>query len=173
MKEIYYKILIFSAIFSILITLMIDPSILADSIINLSKNLIGVILTVLGFLIAGYAIFCSVLNHELSIELYESKHKTSGFSNLKHSHLLFMRVFFYYLVYTFFLIFIIFFSNVNVLLLHFFSDQFINTTFYIINYLIYNLLFIGIVFLLLQLSSFTFNIYHSVMSSICHTEINK
>lgn len=167
------NILVLCSILSILLTLTIDPSTLAQTILVLSSDLISIVLTVLGFLIAGYAIFCSVLDHELSIELYESKHKSSGFSKLKHSHLLFMRVFFYYLVYTFFLVFIQFFSSANIFSLSVFNDNIIYFTFHITNYLTLNLLFIGIVFLLLQLASFTFNIYHSVMTSICYTEINK
>lgn len=166
-------LIIFSAI-SLLLTLTIDSEILAENILLISNNLISVVLTVLGFLIAGYTIFCSVMNHNLSMDLYHSETRPYGFSQLKHSHLLFMRVFFYYLIYTFILILIQFFSK-SQLLINLMGNNLekIECVFYLINYLVFNVLFIGIVFLLLQLASFTFNIYHSVMTSICLTEINK
>lgn len=168
------NLLIIFSIFSAILSLSIEGDKLADIITSNSSDLISVVLTVLGFLIAGYAIFCSVINHSLSIELYKSETKPYGFSQLKYSHLLFMRVFFYYLIYTFILILIQFFSKSQLLtnLMHENIER-IECIFYIVNYLVFNLLFIGIIFLLLQLASFTFNIYHSVMTSICLTEINK
>lgn len=169
-----FTLLSIFSIFSLLFSIGITPKDLAEIIPIISTTLIGVILIVLGFLIAGYAIFCSVINHSLSIELYNSETKPYGFSQLKYSHLLFMRVFFYYLSYTFFLILIFFFSKTH-LLTNFIIKKLenIDLLFYLTNYLIFNTLFIGIIFLLLQLASFTFNIYHSVMTSICLNEINK
>lgn len=168
------NLLIFFSAISLLLTLTIDSDVLAENILLISNNLISVVLTVLGFLIAGYTIFCSVMNHDLSMDLYHSETHLYGFSQLKHSHLLFMRVFFYYLIYTFILILIQFFSK-SQLLINLMENNLetIECVFYLINYLVFNVLFIGIVFLLLQLASFTFNIYHSVMTSICLTEINK
>ena len=168
-----FLLTIFSII-SLSLSLGITSSELAEMIPTISASLISVILTVLGFLIAGYAIFCSVMNHTLSIEIYNSNTKPFGFSQLKYSHLLFMRVFFYYLLYTIFLTFIIFFSKSKILEPLITSKiENINCFYHLINYLVFNILFIGISFLLLQLASFTFNIYHSVMTSICLNEINK
>ena len=168
------NLLILFTLTSLALTFSIDSENLAKIIQSISNDLISVVLTVLGFLIAGYTIFCSVMNHNLSMELYKSETRPYGFSQLKYSHLLFIRVFFYYLIYTFFLILIYFFSN-SQLLTSLMSEnlQRIECVFYVINYIIFNVLFIGIIFLLLQLASFTFNIYHSVMTSICLTEINK
>lgn len=167
-------LLIIFCIISLIFTLGIDDKELVKDIPELSSTLLAAVLTVLGFLIAGYTIFCSVLNHSLSMELYNSEEKPYGFSQLKYSHLLFMRVFFYYLIYAFFLFSVVFFSKstslssiISVISTH---DKCI---FFITNYILYNSLFIGMSFLMLQLASFIFNIYHTVMTSICSTEINK
>jgi hypothetical protein len=168
------NLLVLFTLTSLTLTLNIDSENLAKIILSVASDLISVVLTVLGFLIAGYTIFCSVMNHSLSMGLYNSETRPHGFSQLKYSHLLFIRVFFYYLIYTFFLILITFFSNVQFLnTLTSVSSVQIEYVFYVVNYIIFNILFIGVIFLLLQLASFTFNIYHSVMTSICLTEINK
>lgn len=162
------------SIASLVISLGIDKDSIDESIPLIATTLIGGILTALGFLIAGYTIFCSVFHHKLSMELYNSQTKPYGFSQLKYSHLLFMRVFFYYLAYVFFLIIIIFFSKPNYLVGYLASKSHVfDCLFLIINYITYNILFIFFTFLILQLASFIFNIYHSIMTSICLTEINK
>ena len=167
-------LLIIFCILSLFVTLGIDGQDLVKDIPVLSSTLLAAVLTVLGFLIAGYTIFCSVLNHSLSMELYNSEEKPLGFSQLKYSHLLFMRVFFYYLVYAFFLFSVVFFSKSTSLssIISVISDH-DKCIFFILNYILYNSLFMGMSFLMLQLASFIFNIYHTVMTSICLTEINK
>ena len=167
-------LLIIFCIISLIFTLGIDGQELVKDIPVLSSTLLAAVLTVLGFLIAGYTIFCSVLNHNLSMELYNSEEKPLGFSQLKYSHLLFMRVFFYYLVYAFFLFSVVFFSKSTSLssIISVISDH-DRCIFFILNYIIYNSLFMGMSFLMLQLAYFIFNIYHTVMTSICLTEINK
>ncbi|KYQ83038.1 hypothetical protein AWW72_15895 [Acinetobacter sp. NRRL B-65365] len=168
-----FLLLIFSII-SIFSTLGIENKEFVEAIPAIASTLLGAVLTVLGFLIAGYTIFCSVLSHNLSMELYNSEDKPFGFSKLKYSHLLFMRVFSYYLIYTFLLFIIVFFcKSTSLSALISLISQHDDCIFLITNYILYNFLFIGISFLLLQLASFIFNIYHTVMTSICSTEINK
>lgn len=161
-------ILIVSLIISLMISVGMPLEDLFKKIESLSFLLIGTVATVTGFLIAGYAIFCSVTAPKLSILMYSKGAKKYGFSNLKYTHLIFIRVFIYYLFYTITIVLIAAFSGYKGYFFKFIIDNFEcnQLIFKSINVFVFNWIVVFFIFLLLQLGSFIFNIYHSIMTSI-------
>jgi len=162
------QILIGCLVVSVFISLGMPLEDLFKKIESLSSVLLGTVATVTGFLIAGYAIFCSVTAPKLSLLMYSNGTKKYGFSNLKYTHLIFIRVFIYYLFYTISIVLVTAFSGYK----GYFFDLIIDTVEYndlifkAINVLVFNWVVVGFLFLLLQLGSFIFNIYHSIMTAI-------
>lgn len=162
------QILIGCLVVSVFISLGMPLEDLFKKIEALSIVLLGTVATVTGFLIAGYAIFCSVTAPKLSILMYLNGAKKYGFSNLKYTHLIFIRVFIYYLFYAISIVLVTAFSGYK----GYFFDLIIDTfecnhlIFKAINVLVFNWVVVGFLFLLLQLGSFIFNIYHSIMTAI-------
>lgn len=138
-----------------------------------STFLIGAVVTTMGFLIAGYTIFCTAMSPELSLQMHKSK-GTYLSSLLKESHFLFLRVFVYYLLYTFLMILVIAFSGSNGVVVSLiqktaYYDFFV----FFINLFMYVVIFSGAIFIVLQLASFIFNIYHTVMTSLAYYQVLK
>ena len=126
-------------------------------------------LNILGFLLAGFTIFATVSQPNLLLGMAEMKHPESGLSWLKHNFFIFMRVFIYYLAFAVFCLFIIIFGHPGGLLtlLTLVSLSPYNECIkFLVVKLCYIVLFTGYFFLILQLKSFIFNIYHSVMTSL-------
>jgi hypothetical protein len=124
-------------------------------------------LSTLGFLLAGFTIFATVSQPLLLVAMSRVEHPDSGLSYLKHNFFIFMRVFIYYLFFATFCLLIIIFGHKNGLM-----SVLINQSpnpekikFLTVN-ITYILLFSGYYFLIMQLKSFVFNIYHAVMTSI-------
>lgn len=124
-------------------------------------------LTILGFLVAGFTIFATISNPNMLIRMGGMRHQESGLSWLKHTFFLLIRVFVYYLSFSIFCFFIIFFGSKGGLVgilagISPFSNE--------IRYLVVSVAFVVLVswqyFLLVQLKSFIFNIYHSVVASL-------
>lgn len=105
------RVLLVCIVISIFISIGMPLEDLFIKIGSLSSVLLGTVVTVTGFLIAGYAIFCSVTAPKLSILMYLNGSKKYGFSNLKYTHLIFIRVFIYYLFYTITIVLISAFSG--------------------------------------------------------------
>lgn len=124
-------------------------------------------LSTLGFLLAGFTIFATVSQPSLSLSMASVTNQTSGLSYLKHNYFIFLRVFIYYVVFCIFSLSIIIFGHVGGL-----ASTIVNLTpnpdplkFFIVK-AAYVLLFTGYYFLIMQLKSFIFNIYSSVMTSL-------
>jgi hypothetical protein len=124
-------------------------------------------LVILGFLVAGFTIFATISNPNMLIRMGGMRHPESGLSWLKHTFFLLIRVFIYYLSFAVFCFCVIFFGHQNGLLsvavrLSPHSNQ--------IRFAFANVSFVVLVswqyFLLMQLKSFIFNIYHSVVASL-------
>ncbi len=162
------KVLAICIAVSMLISIGMPLEDLFKKIDSLSSLLIGTVATVTGFLIAGYAIFCSVTAPKLSILMYLNGSKKYGLSNLKYTHLIFIRVFIYYIFYTITIVLITAFSGYKGYFFKYIVDNFECNDFIFkaINIFTFNWIVIFFLFLLLQLGSFIFNIYHSIMTAI-------
>ena len=134
---------------------------------DLSNTGLAVTLSTLGFLLAGFTIFATVSQPSLSLRMAEIQHPVSGLSYLKHNYFVFLRVFIYYLLFSIFCLVIIVFGHKGGLvpLLASYSPYPDQIKFAVVK-ASYVLLFTGYYFLLMQLKSFVFNIYHSVMTSL-------
>lgn len=127
---------------------------------------LGIVASILGFLIAGFTVFSTISQPEMFVEM--SKYRAnSGLSYLKNNFFIFMRVFIYYLSYTIFCLAIIIFGVKGGLFHKILSLSPISCKLYegVIGFS-YIILHGGFFFLMVQLKSFIFNVYHSVMSAI-------
>lgn len=124
-------------------------------------------LAVLGFLVAGFTIFATISNPNMLIRMGGMRHAESGLSWLKHTFFVLIRVFIYYLSFVVFCFAIIVFGQPHgffSLLLEF-SPNAAQLKFSV-GKIGFVLLVSGQYFLLMQLKSFIFNIYHSVVAAL-------
>lgn len=124
-------------------------------------------LSTLGFLLAGFTIFATITQPTLSLAMAELKHPESGLSWLKHNYFVFLRVFIYYLVFAVFCLIIQMFGHKGGLipLVVSYSPYSEHVKFAVVK-IGYVIIFTGAYFLIMQLKSFIFNIYHSVMTAL-------
>lgn len=134
---------------------------------EMAANGFSISLSTLGFILAGFTIFATVSQPNLSLSMAAIKNDDSGLSFLKHNYFVFLRVFIYYIVFCVFSLSIVVFGQSGGLISTIVNLA-PNTE--IIKYMIvkfaYVILFTGYYFLIMQLKSFIFNIYHSVMTSL-------
>jgi hypothetical protein len=132
-----------------------------------SADGLAMALSTLGFLVAGFTIFATITQPDLSLAMASEIHPISGLTYLKHSYFLFMRVFIFYLVFAAFCLLIQMFGHtgglVNLLVsMSPYSGQ--------LEFLLVKGAFVavytGYFFLLIQLKSFVFNMYHAVMTAL-------
>jgi hypothetical protein len=128
-----------------------------------SSSLFGVLLTTLGFLITGYTIFCTVLPIELQKQMMVVVDEETNLSYIKKFHFLFLRVFFYFIIFSGILFIISFFQG-NSGLIFKLTDN--DCVFFIFNLVGYCFILSFTVFLLLELMSFIFNIFESVRTAL-------
>jgi len=124
-------------------------------------------LSTLGFLLAGFTIFATVSQPNLSLSMASITNKDSGLSFLKHNYFVFLRVFIYYIVFCVFSLSIVVFGHagglVSTIVSHTPNPDVVK---FVVVKATYVVLFTGYYFLIMQLKSFIFNIYHSVMTSL-------
>lgn len=132
------------------------------SFVNLS---LGWIFSILSFMVAGYTIFATVTNLELSIALMKHEHEASGLPFLKYLHATFYKAILSFTFLGFFGVFVVlFFSTKKFIPLLLIS--------YLVPYknAIVSVLYSWYVFMLsisfMLLFSFLFNIYASVMMAV-------
>ncbi|MBN6529189.1 hypothetical protein JZM32_14385 [Acinetobacter pittii] len=135
-----------------------------DSLISF---LFSSLFSTLGFLIAGYTIFCTITPLDLQKKMIEYTDKTTGLIFFKRVHFTFIRVFIYFLLFSFLLFIIYLLKGININL----SDYIVkpknfNLLCKYINYLVLSFLATGTTFLFCELSSFIFNIYNSIASTL-------
>lgn len=134
---------------------------------KMSDTGLAVTLSTLGFLLAGFTIFATVSQPSLSLRMAEIRHPDSGLSYLKHNYFVFLRVFVYYLMFSIFCLLIIMFGHKGGLVpLLAALSPYPNEVKFAVVKASYVLLFTGYYFLIMQLKSFIFNIYHAVMTSL-------
>jgi hypothetical protein len=160
--------IIFSTVFLFYYTFMLhNNNILLSEIRSLSLFALNLSITVLGFLIAGFTIFATLSKPDMLLKMMEHIHKETGLPFLKYNFIAFVRVFIYYIAIIFFYIFIILLGNKNGL---------ISIT---LNYLpmaplikdiIIKFSYIAVgsslIYLVLLLKTFIFNIYSIVMNQL-------
>lgn len=162
-----YTTLAIAAVLTLGVELSTDSAGSIESVIN-SFSQTGLILaiTTLGFLIAGFTIFSTVSSPAMLVKMAEIENPESGLPWIKHIYFIFMRVFVYYLVFSVYCLFVIIFTNPGFSLEVFSINLFGNSAGMVAVKAAYVVLFSGYYFLLVQLKSFIFNVYHCVMTSL-------
>lgn len=128
---------------------------------------IGLVVSVLGFILAGFTIFATISQPDMLVAMSKHRHEKSHMSYLKNNFFIFMRVFIYYLIYTIFCLLVIIFA-VKGGLVHKLV-QLSPISWRISEWLVgmaYVSLYTGFFFLLMQLKSFIYNVYHTVMTAV-------
>lgn len=124
-------------------------------------------ITTLGFLIAGFTIFATLSKPEMMISMMLHINKESGLPTLKYNFMAFMKVFISFIFFTFLYLFIILFGQQNGLISNVATvlscSIFIKELFLKIFYVIVGL---SLIYLVLIIKTFIFNIYAIVMTSI-------
>lgn len=134
---------------------------------DFSSAAIGIVVSVLGFILAGFTIFATISQPEMLVAMSRHRHETSGLSYLKNNFFIFMRIFIYYLAYTITCLLIIVFGVKGGVVHKLVAISPISC--HIKEWLVgfsYVFLYGGMFFLLMQLKSFIYNVYHSVMTAI-------
>ena len=144
-----------------------DTHEMCERVMKWSELGFGFAVTTLGFLIAGFTVFATLSRPSLMLEMARQKHESFDFSYLKYNFFIFFLVFIYYLMFGGLCLAIMIFAQP-----HGFVYQIVNVAgdSEQIKRLFVSIAMFAIVFgyllCLLQLKSFTFNIYHAVMTSI-------
>lgn len=128
---------------------------------------VGITTTVLGFLLAGFTIFATISQPDMLVAMSQHREQKSGLSFLKYNFFIFIRVFIYYMAYAVFCVFILIFAIKGGVINYLVKISPISHE--IIEWLVgfsYVALYGGMFFLLMQLKSFIYNVYHSVMTAI-------
>jgi len=142
----------------------------ADHLSSLSVLAFNTSISLLGFLLAGFSFFATVSDKSMFCRMAEVQHKESGLSYLKYNFYVFMRVFFEYSVMAVvsFLLVVVLQDNSGTRRVLF---QFLDATLsprvstWVLSGIL-GLLAGCFAYLLLQLKSFIFNVFHVVMTSI-------
>lgn len=142
----------------------------ADHLSALAVLAFNTSISLLGFLLAGFSFFATVSDKSMFCRMAEVQHKESGLSYLKYNFYVFMRVFFEYSVVAVvsFLLVVLLQPNSGTRLIF---TRFLNATLspqvkiYVLSCAL-GLMAGSFTYLLLQLKSFIFNVFHVVMTSI-------
>lgn len=141
---------------------------MADALLAFATIGFSLCIAQLGFLLAGFSFFATVADKEMFCRMADKTHQASGLSYLKYNFLVFMRVFVEYLVFCLACLGMMILLTRDIGLRETLSGWMNNwqtakpwiaaATFGS---------FVGcIAYLLMQLASFIYNIYHVVMTSI-------
>lgn len=162
------SLLIGSAIMVVhVITTNQDTHEMTERVLKWAELGFGFAISTLGFLIAGFTVFATLSKPSLLLEMARQKHDETQLSYLKYNFFIFFRVFIYYLIFSgVCLSFMILAQPKGFIsqIIHHFSDPECVKRIFVSVAMV--LIASGFLMLLLQLKSFTFNIYHSVMTSI-------
>ncbi|EPF6144398.1 hypothetical protein LJQ30_001646 [Acinetobacter baumannii] len=143
-----------------------------NKIESLVSFLFSSLFSTLGFLIAGYTIFCTITPLDLQKKMIEYTDQKTNLPFFKRVHFTFIRVFIYFLIFSFALFIIFLFKGININSINMIIEsKTLDLIFKYTNYLIITFLTIGTTFLFCELSSFIFNIYNSIATTI-HWSIN-
>lgn len=135
---------------------------------------LGITISVLGFLIAGYTIFATITDIELSKTMATKIDPKTGLDFFKLNHFNFLRTFIYCFALCMLCFCIVAFGQPNGLIATALNRMQNGTCFkYTLAAMAYCTLFAGYYLLLVQLKTFLFNIYHAVATSIRWSFVKK
>lgn len=144
-----------------------DISKLAYDVRKWSEMGFAVGLTVLGFLVAGFTIFITLTKPDMQLALMGVLHKNTGLPHLKYNYFCLIRVFIYYVAILVAYLCVILLGGEGGLLSKIISflpyDKCIKITFV---KFAYGGVGASLIFLILQLKSFIFNLYSITMNSL-------
>lgn len=148
-------------------TLLTETRALASVGLNFS-------ITVLGFLIAGFTIFATISKPAMFLKMMEVTHTETGLPHLKYNLFAFMRVFIYYIAVAFLCIAVILFGGESGIASRIVSCI-PNSTPIKCNIIKAAYICVGtsLVFMLLLLKTFVFNIYAIVMTHLRWESLEK
>ncbi len=150
---------------------------IVDAIASFANVAFGTSISLLGFLIAGFAFFATVADKKLFCRMAEHQHEESKMSYLKYNLLIFMRVFYEYMVFSFVLLILLIITpqgstirtNLRTWVGEWKWPEYWNIPVSLEILLAgatFGILVGSFAYLLMQLKSFVFNIYHVVMTSV-------
>lgn len=140
----------------------------ADQLLAFATMAFSLSISQLGFLLAGFSFFATVADRDMFCRMAERTHEKSGLSYLKYNFFVFMRVFVEYLVFSLACLALMVILTKGIGFRETASD-YLNQWPKFKHWLVAGAfgLFVGcVVYLLMQLASFIFNIFHVVMTSI-------
>lgn len=134
---------------------------------ELVSFLFSAVFSTLGFLVTGYTIFCTITPLDLQKKMIAYTDKKTGLLFFKKVHFTFIRVFIYFISFSFFLFIIYLFKDLNIsIAINFISIDSLQDIYKYTNYIILAFLISGTTFLFCEISSFIFNIYHSIATTL-------
>ena len=134
---------------------------------ELVSFLFSAIFATLGFLVTGYTIFCTITPLDLQKKMIAHTDKKTGLLFFKKVHFIFVRVFIYFILFSFSLFIIYLFKDLNLnIAINFISIDLLRDIYKYTNYIILVFLISGTTFLFCEISSFIFNIYHSIATTL-------
>jgi hypothetical protein len=144
------------------------PGSLVDATNSLAETGLSASIGLLGFLLAGFAFFATVSDKSMFFRMAEATHSKSGLSFLKYNFYGFMRVFCEYLLFALSCLLITQVTEPGSAVREFLSSMLDKSVEQRRQCAAVALggLFGAFVYILMQLKSFIFNVYHVVMTSI-------
>ncbi|MEF9957770.1 MAG: hypothetical protein VB979_12090 [Acinetobacter sp.] len=134
---------------------------------ELVSFLFSAVFSTLGFLVTGYTIFCTITPLDLQKKMIAYTDKKTGLLFFKKVHFTFIRVFIYFISFSFFLFIIYLFKDLNInIAINFISIDSLQDIYKYTNYIVLAFLISGTTFLFCEISSFIFNIYHSIATTL-------
>lgn len=134
---------------------------------ELVSFLFSAIFATLGFLVTGYTIFCTITPLDLQKKMIAYTDKKTGLIFFKKVHFTFIRVFIYFISFSFLLFIIHLFKDLNLVYeTKYITIESLSNIYRYINYVILAFLVSGTTFLFCEISSFIFNIYNSIATTL-------
>ena len=150
-------------------SLFVDSSILLNEVRKWSEIGFNSSISTLGFLITGFAIFATLTKPKMFLILMDHKHKKTDLPYLKYNLFCFVKVFIYYIFFTFLYLSVILFGGKDGLFENFIVVISFDEIFPLKDFLIKainTIIASSMLLLLLQLKTFIFNIYSIVMNNL-------
>ena len=163
----YFMIFVFFAVSVRSFYLSDDVIILLEETRKWSEIGFNSSIAILGFLIAGFTIFATLTKPSMLLTMMEHRHNETDLPYLKYNFFCFMRVFIYYIIFIIIYLSVMLFGSKDGLF-----EFFIKSLPYSDCIRIFSIKFCNVIigssllFLILQLKTFIFNIYSIVMNSL-------
>lgn len=134
---------------------------------ELVSFLFSAIFATLGFLVTGYTIFCTITPLDLQKKMIAYTDRKTELIFFKRVHFTFIRVFIYFIAFSFSLFIIYLFKDLNLgYETKYITIENLSNIYRYLNYIILTFLISGTTFLFCEISSFVFNIYHSIATTL-------